>query len=179
MRRILFILTVILFTGKWANASNPEVYCFFEEQASAYNFSYESFVNFYKERNLSLENVQNPELYILAYEWYKTPYRYGGKTKSGIDCSSYAGLLYNEAFELPVNGDSRDLYEIGEAVDMQDLREGDLIFFKINSSRITHVGVYLQNGKFTHSSSSKGVTISDLSEAYWSKYYFQAIRVYL
>lgn len=179
MKQILFILTILFSISFGAKANDPELYCYFEEQAMANHFSYEHFVNFYRDRNLSLENIQNPELYLLAYEWYKTPYRYGGSTKNGIDCSSYVSLLYNQAFELPVDGNSRELYEIGEPVEYADLREGDLIFFKINSSRITHVGVYLQNGKFTHASSSKGVMISDLNESYWSKYYFEAIRVYL
>jgi lipoprotein Spr len=59
----------------------------------------------------------------------------------------------------------------------EELKEGDLVFFKIGSRSITHMGVYMGNNKFAHASSSKGVMISDLDEAYWRKYYYKGGRM--
>ena len=59
----------------------------------------------------------------------------------------------------------------------EELKEGDLVFFKINSKSISHVGVYLGDDKFAHASSSKGVMISNLNEAYWKRYYYKGGRL--
>ena len=177
--RSIWIIALLIFTaGFTAKASDP-VLCYLEDASCEKNVSFSDLVAFYARQNLELEDAISPDLYLLAYQWYKTPYRYGGKTEKGIDCSSYAGMLYNEAFNIPVTGNSRDLFEVGEDIGIDELREGDLVFFKINSSRITHVGVYLQDGKFTHASSSKGVIISDLSEPYWARYFYRGARVSL
>ncbi|MBX9449881.1 MAG: C40 family peptidase [Taibaiella sp.] len=65
---------------------------------------------------------------------------------------------------------SRDQYSISKKIGSKDeLREGDLVFFKIRSRAISHVGIYLADGKFAHASSSKGVVISSLDQDYWSK----------
>ncbi|MNL77694.1 Peptidoglycan endopeptidase LytF precursor [compost metagenome] len=58
----------------------------------------------------------------------------------------------------------------------EDLKEGDLVFFSIHTKRISHVGVYLGNGMFVHASSSRGVMISDLDQAYWTRFYAGAGR---
>ena len=64
-----------------------------------------------------------------------------------------------------------------EAVDKRDLKEGDLVFFKIGSTRVSHVGVYLSNGYFAHATLRRGVMISSLEESYYSKYFSSAGRV--
>ncbi|HND83351.1 MAG TPA: C40 family peptidase [Chitinophagales bacterium] len=72
---------------------------------------------------------------------------------------------------------SKQLADITDYVDREELKEGDLIFFNMKGYGISHVGVYLQDGKFTHSSSSKGVTISSLDEPYWNTRYCRAGRI--
>jgi lipoprotein Spr len=62
-------------------------------------------------------------------------------------------------------------------INKSELKEGDLVFFKIGSRSITHMGVYMGNNKFAHASTSKGVMISDLDEAYWRKYYYKGGRL--
>ena len=57
------------------------------------------------------------------------------------------------------------------------MKEGDLVFFKIGQSTVSHVGVYLANDRFVHASTSSGVMISDLNEAYWKKYYAGGGRI--
>ena len=58
-----------------------------------------------------------------------------------------------------------------------ELRTGDLVFFKINNDKISHVGIYLKNNKFIHASSYRGVTVNDLDESYYKKYYYASGRV--
>src|SRR5690606_42149596 len=72
---------------------------------------------------------------------------------------------------------SRHIYTQMNSVDKKDLKSGDLVFFKIRSRNITHVGVYLGDNKFAHASSSRGVMISDLTEPYWRRYYFDGGRM--
>lgn len=122
-------------------------------------------------------NVTNYTLYNFINEWYSTPYHYGGKTKEGIDCSGFTCLLYQQVYGHDISGTAGDLYNQCESVKVADLKEGDLVFFKINSKNISHVGVYLQNNKFVHASVHSGVVIDDLSEAYYKKYFYKAGRL--
>lgn len=72
---------------------------------------------------------------------------------------------------------SRAQYAASTRVDKSSLQEGDLVFFKIRTSNISHVGLYVGDGKFVHSSSSKGVVISNLSDNYWTRYYAGGGRI--
>ncbi|MGV4530385.1 C40 family peptidase [Ornithobacterium rhinotracheale] len=116
-----------------------------------------------------------------AETYLGTPYRFGGTTRSGIDCSAFMQRIYEaEGIELPRISSSQA--NIGVRVTRDELQKGDLIFFSTTSrSRVTHVGmVYdVQDGKvrFIHASSSKGVTVSDLDESYWNSRYRTARRV--
>jgi murein DD-endopeptidase / murein LD-carboxypeptidase len=121
--------------------------------------------------------IKNPKLYTFINDWYAAPYQYGGKTKSGIDCSGLMIRLYKEVYQSDICCTSQTLFQQVNVINKEELKEGDLIFFKINSSNISHIGMYLMNNKFVHASSSKGVIISDLKEAYYQKYYYKSGRV--
>ena len=71
---------------------------------------------------------------------------------------------------------AQEQYDFSTHIQDTDLKEGDLVFFE-SGHNITHVGLYIANGKFVHASTSNGVTISDLSDTYWSKKYAGAGRV--
>jgi cell wall-associated NlpC family hydrolase len=122
------------------------------------------------------DRIDNAKLYRFIDEWYGVPYKYGGKAKTGVDCSGFTCILYREAFGKQIQGSAAGLYEICKPVKKDDLEEGDLVFFKINGDRVSHVGVYLQNNKFVHASTKKGIIINDLDEAYYKKYYFKGGR---
>lgn len=126
---------------------------------------------------VALSATSNLKLYQFVYDWIGTPYRLGGGTKKGIDCSGFAFELYNKVFSTLIGNNSRNIFSMVNPINKDDLKEGDLVFFKIGSRSITHVGVYMGNNKFAHASTSKGVMISDLDENYWKRYYYKGGRL--
>jgi lipoprotein Spr len=113
-----------------------------------------------------VEQVDNQPLFTLIDEWFGTPYRYGGSTKSGIDCSAFTQALYARVYGINLPRTAREQYKIAQPISRAELKEGDLLFFNTTGST-SHVGYYLQNNKFVHAASSGGVMISDLSDDYW------------
>ncbi|HLR37306.1 MAG TPA: C40 family peptidase [Chitinophagaceae bacterium] len=118
------------------------------------------------------EVLYDPPLWSFISEWWGTPYRYGGTSKRGIDCSAFSQRLYMKVFGNSLPRTAREQYKDTKKIKKtKNLRPGDLVFFKIHSRHITHVGIYLQNDKFISATSSSGVTISDLNSPYWQRYY--------
>ena len=119
-----------------------------------------------------------PNVRLLAYmdEWCGTRYRYGGTTKTGIDCSAFSSSLIAAVYELTIPRTVREQYQHCQHIEPIDLQEGDLVFFNTKGP-LTHVGIYLVNNKFVHASVSNGVAISDLNEAYYLKRFAGAGRV--
>ncbi len=108
-------------------------------------------------------------------EWYGTRYRYGGTTKSGIDCSAFVRAVYKVAFGIDLPRTAREQFRAA-ALAVSNLQTGDLLFFN-TSGGISHVGMYLGNNKFVHASTSRGVIVSDLDENYYAARYLGARRM--
>ncbi|GGH16019.1 glycoside hydrolase [Sphingobacterium alkalisoli] len=125
---------------------------------------------------VAVSATTNTKLYQFVYDWLGTPYRLGGSSKRGIDCSKFSLALYENVFNTTIGYNSRNQYANVTPIRKNDLQAGDLVFFKIRSRSITHVGVYLGDDKFAHASSSKGVMVSNLNEPYWSRYYYNGGR---
>jgi lipoprotein Spr len=124
------------------------------------------------------DKEMNSSLYKFIVEWYGVPYKYGSCSKDGVDCSGFVNLLYKTVYSKTLERKSDDIFHKQcKKISKQDVREGDLVFFKIDSKEITHVGVYLKNDKFVHASTKKGVMISDLNEPYFQKYFYAFGRV--
>lgn len=126
---------------------------------------------------VAVSATTSSKMYQFVYDWIGTPYRLGGKSKKGIDCSSFAAQMYDQVFNTAIGYNSRNIYSNVDKVKKGDLKPGDFVFFKIRSKNITHVGVYIGDNKFAHASTSKGVMISNLKESYWNRYYFNGGRV--
>jgi murein DD-endopeptidase / murein LD-carboxypeptidase len=137
------------------------------------------FVRAYYSQYLGFEidKIENPKMYATIEDWLNTPYKYGGRSKQGIDCSDFASVLYDSTFRITFSGGSADVYKKVNPISKSELKEGDLVFFKIRNNRISHVGVYLTKNKFVHATVQAGVIISDLDEPYYLKHYFGSGRL--
>ena len=111
---------------------------------------------------VALSATSNMKLFHFVYDWIGTPYRFGGSSKKGIDCSAFTKELYSEVFNMDIERSSRDIFSMVSPVNKDDLKEGDLVFFDFDGKKFSHVGVYLQNGYIVHASSTKGVMIVPL-----------------
>lgn len=122
--------------------------------------------------------ISNVMLYRFIDEWYGVKYRMGGTSKKGIDCSAFVQTLYQYVFGFNLLRTACMQFQEAKYIsNIGDLKEGDLVFFRINTSRISHVGVYLKNNFFVHSASSKGVSIANLTSDYWTKYFAGGGRI--
>ena len=121
----------------------------------------------------------NHTLYNTVAQWLGTPYRNGQNTMRGTDCSGFVGNIYRTVYRKNLARNSADILRLNCArITRQNLREGDLVFFATGiTKRVSHVGVYLKDGKFAHASSSKGVIISNLNETYYQKRWVSGGRV--
>lgn len=142
----------------------------FIETCSSLQFKYAQLLD------IDVELVTNTKLYTVIDQWWATRYRYGGTTKKGIDCSAFTGALISETYCITLPRTARDQYAESEKINRENLQEGDLVFFNTRGG-VSHVGVYLANGYFVHSSVHGGVTINSLDEDYYNRKYIGGGRV--
>jgi lipoprotein Spr len=115
---------------------------------------------------------------LLFYDtWQGTPYKLGGMDTSGIDCSALTQRLYKDVFELELPRRVVEQRVEGIEVPRDSLKPGDLIIFRGSLFGRPHIGIHVKEGDFIHASSSKGVTISNLSEHYWKRKFKMARRM--
>ncbi len=111
--------------------------------------------------------------------WIGTPYRLGGSSRRGVDCSAFVRAVYREAFAVELPRSSRAQYRAGRAVARSALAPGDLVFFDtLDRGRVTHVGIYLGGGRFVHASSSRGVVRAELGKRYYQLAWVGARRLF-
>jgi len=128
-------------------------------------------------RGLEADTARARSIINTAMQYLGVPYRYGGTTSSGFDCSGFVMHVFAQnGMSLPHS--SRAQYDMGIPVDRADLAPADLVFFTTGgASRINHVGIYVGDGKFIHASTNKGITITSLSDDTYASDYVGARRV--
>ncbi len=114
----------------------------------------------------------------VAKTFLGVPYRLGGSSMKGIDCSAFVRKVY-EIFDIRLPRTAREQARVGKWVSKEELEEGDLVFFKTRSRRVTgHVGIYIGNGEFVHASGKhRGVKVDSLASEHYSKYFVRGVRV--
>lgn len=142
-----------------------------EQEQLQWCFIYSNLLGF------NISHVDNPKLYEGVSDWLGTPYRYSGSSKKGVDCSSLVCELYKVCYDHQLNGCASDIYKGSKPISRSELREGDLVFFKIRKKRISHVGIYLGQNRFVHASLQNGVIVSNLDDPYYEKYFYRAGRI--
>lgn len=109
--------------------------------------------------------------------WEGVPYRNGGQSRRGIDCSAFVQLTYQQKFGIKLPRTTEQQANLGGLITNSGLRPGDLIFFKTGWND-RHIGIYLEKYRFIHVSTAVGVTISKMTDPYWYGRYWQARRVF-
>ncbi|MBP5547106.1 MAG: C40 family peptidase [Bacteroidales bacterium] len=119
----------------------------------------------------------NAALYEIVNEWLGVPYLYGGNDRDGIDCSAFVGVVYRQIYGINLHRTSNDMLRDVDLIGRSELREGDIVFFTNSKGKVSHVGVYLKDDLFAHSSTSNGVSVSNLEDSYWQKHFYKGGRV--
>lgn len=129
--------------------------------------------------NATVEKMTNIPLLEDIDKWWGTKYCLGGNTENCIDCSAFTQILLKDVYDISLPRTAQEQYDLAEKIDLEDLQEGDLVFFHTSGkhNHISHVGVYMLNNKFVHAATSGGVMISDLNDPYWQPRFRGAGRV--
>lgn len=124
----------------------------------------------------AVETLINIDLFRKIDEWWGTKYCMGGSTKNCIDCSAFSTIVMKDVYGINLPRTAQEQYNQSEHIVLEDLKEGDLVFFNTSGRAVSHVGIYLANNKFLQASTSGGVTITDMNDKYWQPRFIGAGR---
>ena len=133
-------------------------------------------IQFFSKYGYSLTDSSHFPLYAQIYKLKDIPYRYSGRSEAGLDCSGFTIKVFNKVFNHQLSGGSKDIFQNTKTIKEEHLQEGDLVFFRIKKGVISHVGIYLGNNKFAHTTTHAGVMVNDLDEPYYKKTFYKATR---
>ena len=145
--------------------------------APAYN--YQEIARASVRLSIDIDMKDNHALYVESSNWMGVPYRNGGTTRQGVDCSGLTSAIYKKVYRKNLERSSDEQRKKDcRKVNKRKLKEGDLVFFHNGRKKkhATHVGIYLKEDKFIHASTSRGVSIGNLNEDYWEKHWLSGGR---
>ncbi|RKX21723.1 MAG: NlpC/P60 family protein [Candidatus Zixiibacteriota bacterium] len=128
-------------------------------------------------QSFGLSTNQNIRLGSILQSYLGRPYAGKSKYEEGIDCSEFTMEVFKKYDNIRLPRTSKDQFNYGTKISKSSLKYGDLLFFRTDGNRISHVGIYLEKSKFIHVSSSHGVMISGIRGKYWNQRYVGARRV--
>lgn len=133
--------------------------------------------NYDKLKNFNVALTPREKMLFEVIKFLDTPYKYGGNSDKGIDCSAFTKTIYESSVLIELPRTAREQYSLGEEVDIDELKFGDLVFFNTTKRSFPgHVGIYLGENQFAHASRKLGVTVSSLSSTYYKNRYVGARR---
>ncbi len=107
-----------------------------------------------------------------------TPYKFGGTSRKGIDCSAFTRLIFQESLNIELPRSTLEQVKLGEPISREKLKFGDLVFFNTRRRQNPgHVGIYLWDNYFVHASTKYGVTVSSMSKGYYDRRFVGARRI--
>ncbi|NHQ60888.1 C40 family peptidase [Chlorobium sp. BLA1] len=118
------------------------------------------------------------KFFVHVTQYFGTRYRSGGQTPAGFDCSGFVRFMFSKVFNMELPRSSREMAAIGNKIGKNELQPGDLVFFQTSGSRINHVGIFIGNDTFVHSSLTKGITEDQLKQNYYEKRFAGAVRLF-
>jgi peptidoglycan endopeptidase LytE len=156
----------------------------YEEQGGSEESAIEPLAEMKNDQQESVEppgKWSNPEernLFVrVAKTFLGAPYRLGGSTLKGLDCSAFVKKIY-EIFDIHLPRTCREQFHFGKKVEKNELEEGDLVFFKTRGPNNGHVGIYIGNNEFVHASNhNKEVKVDNLDMPYFNKHFLKGVRI--
>ncbi|MFN3306661.1 MAG: C40 family peptidase [Candidatus Kapaibacteriota bacterium] len=122
--------------------------------------------------------ISRKKVMEIILNWLGIPYYFGGTTERGIDCSAFTRQVFYSSAKILLPRTAKEQYKLGVAVRRDKLEFGDLVFFHTRRyAYVSHVGIYLGDNLFAHSSSRYGVTVSSLESKYYSSRFIGARRL--
>jgi hypothetical protein len=140
----------------------------------------EFYARYSKKFGIRFNGSENMRLIKSVDHWLGTPYKWGGCSESGVDCSCLIKHIYEDVYDVQLDRTSLTICQEGDISSFrkETFQEGDILCFKMDNGAISHVGVYLKDNKFVHASQSKGVIISTLDRSFYITRLAVARRVF-
>lgn len=127
--------------------------------------------------NITPRGLNRDAVLLDAVSYLGAPYKYGGNSKDGVDCSGFTCNVYSSAVKRLLPRSTKEQYQTGVPVGKSDLQFGDLVFFNTAGHNPSHVGIYIEDDLFVHASVVSGVTISSLESTYYKNRFVGARRI--
>ena len=131
---------------------------------------------FSRRLGIPLSGRENPVLIRELDLWVGTPYRYGGSTPAGADCSGFVRAVYRNVYGIQLPRTTAQQASETRRIRQHRLQEGDIVFFRTKGRKVSHSGIYISNGYFVHASTSRGVIVSNLDEKYYARRFVRGGR---